>query len=384
MLKYIFQRIAFAILTLIVISIFVYVLVSVFGSNPLRSYAEAEYPKISRNNPNLTFDAYLQNLELERGIRYAVIDAGGNSIPGAKIPVLIRYFAYIGGVFRGEFGDVLNPANNPDPEQYRTLPQLFFIPLRNTTFITLPSMLLSLVIGIGLGIFAGYKRGKLIDSSINVFVLIFVALPSFIIAPLAIAIGVKLGILPVVPRFEDESFGTIFVAYLPPIIVSTLSSLAGGVILTRNMVITVLTSNYVLIAKTKGLSETQIFFKYVLRNSFIPLFGLIFGSFLGLLSGSVIIEQYWGIKGTSQVILNGFSTGEINVIMFSTLFFTLIGLFAAILVDLAYLILDPRITYTSKSKRNYTMFFKAYLERRKLEKELFATQITKQGGVNGA
>ncbi|HGS8484309.1 TPA: ABC transporter permease subunit, partial [Neisseria gonorrhoeae] len=102
--------------------------------------------------------------------------------------------------------------------------------------------------------------------SSNVFVLIFVAIPSFILAPIVITISVALGISSVVPRPGEQSFGVMFVSYLPPIFVMSITSLAGYVTYTRNQVITVLTSNFVLIAKTKGLSSSQIFFKYVLRN----------------------------------------------------------------------------------------------------------------------
>lgn len=133
---------------------------------------------------------------------------------------------------------------------------------------------------------------------------------------------------------------------------------------TRNQVITVLTSNYVLIAKTKGLKPTQIFFKYVLRNISIPLFSLLFGSFLGLLSGSIIIEKYWDVPGTSQVIARSFPTGEINIIMFSTIFFTGLALASSIFVDVMFAVLDPKITYAAKNKKNYWLFFKAFLERK--------------------
>lgn len=373
MLKYIFQRILLAILALAIISIFVYFLIATFAPDPLNLMAQQRLASSSGHNSNQTYEEILKNLQLQNGIRYGV-EVNGKVVPGDKIPVIIRYFNYMGDVFKGNFGMPYDPQNNPDPSSYHTMPQLFFTPLKYTITITLPAMIVSLIGGITIGVFAGYKRGKLFDSISNIFVLIFVAVPSFIIAPLFIAIGVKIGILPVVPRWGDEPFGAILIAYIPPILVMTLGSLAAYVISTRNMVITVLTSNYVLIAKTKGLSSSQIFFKYVMRNISIPLFGLVFGSFLGLLSGSIIIEKYWNIPGTSQVIVKGFSTGEINIIMFSTLFFTLLGLSSTLLTDLAYVVLDPKITYASQSKKNYWLFFKSYLERQKMAKELFIKQ----------
>ncbi len=361
-----------AILALFIISFFVYVLVAIFAPDPSQDLAQELFEKAKRSGK--TFEEIVAEIQARNGIRYSSYAADGTLVIGEKIPVIIRYLTYMGHFFKGEFGMPIKPENNPNPSEYLSMVDLFFKPLKYTLIITVPSMAMSLIGGITIGVFAGYKRGKLFDSVSNIIVLIFVAVPSFIIAPLVIAIGVKFGISPVVKELDENSFSVVFISYLPPILVITTGSLAAYVISTRNMVITVLTSNYVLIAKTKGLSASKIFFRYVLRNISIPLFGLIFGSFLGLLSGSVIIEQYWNVKGTSQVILRGFSTGELSIIMFSTIFFTAIGLAAAILTDLAYVVLDPKITYTSKSKKNYTLFFKAYLERRKMAKEYFANQ----------
>ncbi|MBN4089194.1 ABC transporter permease [Mycoplasma enhydrae] len=363
MFKYILQRIAFAILALFIITLVVYILVSVFGTSPVKDLAEKRFadPKNTKT---------LQEITIELGQKHGLVDANGNNIP-----IIVRYFKYIGNAFKGDFGYVINPSNNPNPSEFTTIQKLFFSPLKYSIRITFPAFIISAIFGITIGIFAGYKRGKLFDSGANLFVLIFVAVPSFILAPILITISLQLGISITVPREElNPSFGELFLSYLPPITIITLTSMAVYVSYTRNQVITVLTSNYVLIAKTKGLKPTQIFFKYVLRNISIPLFSLLFGSFLGLLSGSIIIEKYWDVPGTSQVIARSFPTGEINIIMFSTIFFTGLALLAEIIVDVMFAVLDPKITYAAKSKRNYWLFFKAYLERKKLEKDLFAQQ----------
>lgn len=363
MFKYVYQRIAFAILTLFIITLVVFVLVSAFGDSPIKSLVEKAFQSPKNKH---TYEELTIQFETQYGLR----DAEGN-----LIPIIVRYFKYLGNVFQGDFGFVINKENNPSPSEYSNIQQLFFIPLRYSIRITLPAFIISAISGITIGVFAGYKRGKLFDSAANVFVLLFIAIPSFVLAPILITISLKIGIPTTVPRDALEpSFGELFVSYLPPVLIITLTSMAAYVSYTRNQVITVLTSNYVLIAKTKGLNQTQIFFKYVLRNISIPLFSLLFGSFLGLLSGSIIIEKYWDVPGTSQVIARSFPTGEINIIMFSTIFFTALSLIASIFVDVMFAILDPKITYASKSKKNYWLFFKAYLERKKLEKDLFAKQ----------
>ncbi|AZG68760.1 ABC transporter permease [Mycoplasma struthionis] len=366
MFRYIRQRIVFAILALFIISIFVFVMIYSFGPSPIHALAEQKFSDPKNTKP---LEQIISSLEVQNGLRYGTV-----AEPGEKIPVLVLYFRYLKGIFVDHtFGFLIDSKNNPNPAAYKTMSQLFFNPLKYSLLITVPSFIFSSIVGITIGIFAGYNRGKWFDSSSNIFVLIFIGVPSFIIAPMVISLSLRIGVPVQIPRAsENAPFSVLFVAYLPPIIVMSLGSLAGYVTYTRNQVITVLTSNYVLIAKTKGLSSTQIFFKYVLRNISIPLFSLIFGSFLGLLSGSIVIERYWNVQGTSQIIANSFPTGEFNVVMFSTLFFTFIGLIAEIIVDLSFAILDPKITYAARSKKNYWLFFKAYLERRKLAKDLLS------------
>lgn len=368
MFKYITQRIAFAILTLFIITFVVFILVSVFGQSPIKAIVEKELANPKNKH---TYEELILENEIIFGLRYA---------DGTPIPIFVRYFIYIGNVFSGDFGFIINKENNPSPSEYTNIQLLFFTPLKYSIRITLPAFIVSSISGITIGVFAGYKRGKLFDSGANLFVLIFVAVPSFVLAPILITISLKIGIPTTVPRDALEpSFGELFISYLPPVLIITLTSMAVYVSYTRNQVITVLTSNYVLIAKTKGLKPTQIFFKYVLRNISIPLFSLLFRSFLGLLSGSIIIEKYWDVPGTSQVIARSFPTGEINIIMFSTIFFTGLALASSIFVDVMFAVLDPKIKYAAKNKKNYWLFFKAFLERRKLEKDLYLKrQLEKQ------
>ena len=381
MFKYIWQRIAFAILALFIISILCFTLVAAFAPNPVYNLAREE---VTKPHNTKTLEEIVQQLEFKNGMRFGTIDN-----IGPRIPILLRYFRYIGNIFsKGDFGFLINNKNNPNEIEYTTMSKLFFVPLKYSIIISLPAFILSAIIGVTFGVIAGYKHGKWQDSTINVFVLIFIALPSFIIAPIAITIAFKVGgISPEVPKFGDPTKSTadFIKGYLPPIIVITLGSLSVYTTYSRNQVITVLTSNYVLIAKTKGLSQKQIFFKYVLRNISIPLIAIILPSFVFLLSGSIIIEKYWNVPGTSQTIAYAFPNGELFVVMFSTLFFSFLSLSVEIMVDILYAILDPRITYGMKSKKNYILLFKIYLVRRKLIKDLLKKQEDQnnnQSGIN--
>ncbi|WP_237077115.1 ABC transporter permease [Mycoplasma phocoenae] len=295
-------------------------------------------------------------------------------------PVLTQYFIYIKNFFTGDFGWVFKPTSNPFGAEIKTMPQLFFKPLRWSILISLPAFILSAFIGIILGTISGYKRGTFIDSTINIFVLIFIALPSFIIAPIAINISIAAG-LPSRVFVTDQPLLVIIKSFLSPILVITLGSLAVYTSYTRNQVITVLTSNYVLIAKTKGLGNIEIFRKYVFRNISIPIFSLVFPSYIGLLTGSIVVEVYWQLPGTSQVIAKAFPAGERNVVMFSTIFFTFLSLITEIITDISYAFLDPRIKYSSKSGKKYSQYVMSYFTRRKIWNDFISnTETTLERG----
>ena len=107
----------------------------------------------------------------------------------------------------------------------------------------------------------------------------------------------------------------------------------------------VLTSEFLLLARTKGLTRRQAVIRHAMRNSMVPLVPGIIGSFVGLLSGSVIIERIYSIPGTGRIFLRAMtqSNYDYNLILGITAFYTIISLFAVLLVDLSYGIVDPRI-----------------------------------------
>ncbi|WP_027120037.1 ABC transporter permease [[Mycoplasma] testudinis] len=358
MFTYILKRIGFAIITLIIIIFVVYILVALFSDNPF-FIPPGEVPP-----PRTTseIDNAVQN-----SIRAHFLAPGSTATNRIPENVLTRFGYFVQSIFDPQqpFGQVFNPANLLGQ---RNIPALFFGNLRYTTIIVLPSFIVSSILGIMLGVFAGYKRGKILDTGINFFVVFFIALPSFILAPIAIAITFFLKVAP--SRFlqfdtPGQSMQAVINSWITPIVVLTLVSLASYTSYTRNQVITVLTSNYVLIAKSKGLGKGSIFFKYVLRNISIPLASMLIPSYILLLSGSIVIEQFWNVPGSSRVIVQSFPNHEINIIMFNIVFFTALSIFTTILVDVSFVLLDPTIKYAQASQYNVLKFAKSYMMRKK-------------------
>ena len=139
-------------------------------------------------------------------------------------------------------------------------------------------------------------------------------------------------------------------AYILPVLGLSFGAIAGLTRTTRAELTEVLTSEFLLLARTKGLTQTQAVIRHAMRNSLVPLVPGIIGSFVGLLSGSVIIERIYSIPGTGRIYLRAMTAGQydFNLILGITAFYTIIGLFAVLLVDLSYGIVDPRIRMGSR------------------------------------
>ncbi|QCZ36464.1 ABC transporter permease [Mycoplasma nasistruthionis] len=377
MLKYILKRFGFAIITLLIIVFVVYCLVAQFSKNP---FAEKLIQKQNEGGSNGLTQQEIKEL-FDYSVQYHLIPKlNFNEVQTTWTQIKLNPIIRFGYWIQNLFTNSENPFGAPfdlnllKSTGSSTIPQYFFRFLKYSIIITLPAFFISACLGITLGIVAGYKRGSALDAGINFFALFFIALPSFVIAPILISILFSLNFPPNFINFnnpvEVEAFGVgkMVLSWLPPILIIVLGSLSGYITYTRNQVVTVLTSNYILIAKSKGLSRKEIFFKYVLRNISIPLAAILIPSYIGLLTGGIVIETYWRVPGTSQVIAQSFPNGEINIIMFSTVFFTSLSLATSILVDVSYTLLDPRIKYTQANPYSYLRFAHAYYQREKLFK----------------
>lgn len=353
MIKYILKRTLLAILSLFILMSLVYLLVASFSKNPFTQGSD----------PNNA-----ENLAEQFGLRD---------------PILVRYGRYVKDFFSGDFGKIYVSSG-----EYASIPQFFFTPLKWTLLITFPALIISIVIGIFLGVLAGYNRGTWIDTIINIFVVIFIGLPSFVIAPIMILIATKSNglILSQFFRPDEQGWMVTIKSLALPILTVTLGSLAGYTILVRNQIVSVLTSNHVLIAKSKGLSQWEIFWKHIIRNISIPLISFMVPSFTILLAGNVIIEQFFRVPGSSNVIIQAFPNGEINIVMFSIFFFAGVAMIGQIILDISYIFIDPKIKYFEQGKNSIIKTIKNWYIRSKQtpkDRKQSKNKIVLEGGENG-
>ncbi|SCG83024.1 Oligopeptide transport system permease protein oppB [Proteiniborus sp. DW1] len=206
-------------------------------------------------------------------------------------------------------------------------------------------------IGIALGIIAALKKNKPTDNVISVAVMVMRSIPSFvIIIMLVMVLAYGLGWLPTIYPSADADLGLKIRGLVIPVLASVFAPIAALTRLTRAELTEILTSEFLLLARTKGLTRRQAIVKHGLRNSMVPLVPSIIGSFIGILSGSVILEMIYSIPGTGQVFIRALTKNayDYNLLLCSTAFYTSITLFAVLLVDLTYGLIDPRIRIGGK------------------------------------
>ena len=223
-----------------------------------------------------------------------------------------------------------------------------------TVLVNLYSLLFSIPVGIGLGIFAAIKKNKWQDSLISTLVMVFISVPSYVYAFLVqYTLYFKLGWLPLqVYALADagNSWFTakMFYSMIAPIIALSFGEIAGLCRFTRAELTETLTSDYMLLARTKGLTRGQATTRHALKNAMVPILPMIISSFVGILGGSLVIEQIFSIPGVGQLYLKSIALFDYDVFMIDSIFYTFVGLLAGIVVDLSYGFIDPRIRMGEK------------------------------------
>ena len=219
-----------------------------------------------------------------------------------------------------------------------------------TVIVNLYSIILSIPIGILLGIFAALKKNTWIDHAISTLTMVVISVPSFVYALLIQYIfSYKLGWLPFLMNAGTDYFSwSMFVSMLPAVMSLSFGVIAGFARTTRAELTEVLTSEFMLLARTKGLTKAQATNRHALKNSMVVILPSIFGQFIGVMSGSLIIEKIFSIPGVGQLYINSINAPDYPMFIMNTAFYTTIGLVAAIVVDISYGLIDPRIRMGSK------------------------------------
>ena len=263
---------------------------------------------------------------------------------GYKKPVLTQYGIYLKNIFtKWDFGTSWYIAPRKpalDVLTSRILP---------TVLVNLYSMIISVPLGIALGAYAAIRKNKWDDYLISTLVMVFISVPSYVYAFLVqYFLYFKLGWLPLTMYSLADAGGSyftgkMFVSMIPAVIALSFGSIAGYTRFVRAELTESLTSEYMLLARTKGLTRPQATARHALKNAMVPILPSILSEFIGLLSGSMIIERIFSIPGVGQLYIRSLNLFDYDVFMMDCVFYTFIGLLAGIVLDLSYGFIDPRI-----------------------------------------
>lgn len=260
---------------------------------------------------------------------------------GYNKPIMTQYFLYWMHVLQGDFG--LGEQMYSGQEVLDILQSK--IPY--TVTVNLYTIFLAVPLGLMFGIYAALKKNKWQDHVISTGVMVFISVPSYVYAFLVqYLLCHKFKLFPIVAasRAEAEFISwKMFHSMFPAIISMAFGTIAGLTRFTRAELSEVLTSEYLLLARTKGLTRSQAIVRHALRNAMVPILPMILGEFIGILGGSLIIENIFSIAGVGNLYVTSINVRDYNFFMALTFFYTLIGLVGGLVVDLSYGFIDPRI-----------------------------------------
>ena len=257
-------------------------------------------------------------------------------------PIPVQLFNYIKRIFtEGDFGIGVNMPG------FIGLPvwDAFVSRLPPTVLINIYSTLIGVPVGLALGIFAALKKNKWQDHVISTGVMVLISVPSIVYAFLIqYVFCFKLGWFPLMMETGTDYFSwAMFRSMMPATLSLCLGSIAGYARGTRAELTEVLTSEFMLLARTKGLTRGQATLRHALRNSMVPIFPSILSEFVAVLSGSMIIENIFAIPGVGMLYLTSIRVLDYDFFMLLSGFYCLVGLTAGIVVDISYGFIDPRI-----------------------------------------
>jgi ABC-type dipeptide/oligopeptide/nickel transport system permease component len=308
-INYIIRRLFQAVLVIVGITTITFFLLRLIPGDPCKPLFRQEIPKAA-------YEQCRQSLGLN------------DSIP-------VQYFKYLSRVAQGDLGDSLylkRPAMDVFMERFPA-----------TFFLAVYSIVIATLISLPLGIFAALHKNSLFDHFVRWFTTLTLSMPTFWLALIfMLFFSIRLKLFPI-SGYGDNFFQHLYYLFMPSLTIS------AGIItyLTRslrNSILEILQSDYIRTARAKGLTNSIIAYRYMLRNgliSFITILGL---ALAGLVGGSVIIETIFSVPGIGALLIKSISQRDYGLIQNSTLVYALLVQVINIGIDLIYPILDPRVT----------------------------------------
>ena len=333
--KYVLRRIAYLILVFFIVSFLMYCLYNLVPEDPARNQLEAQKKSLK---PDVYQRMYLE-LREEMGLDDSLV---------------IRYARWMGLAPQKQSGklDGLLEGNLGKSNYFKKdVIEVVQGPIGNTVFINIFSTILALGITIPLGIYCAVHKGGKVDSFTPVFTIIGYSIPIYITALVFIYIfAVLLGWFPVsgmgTPGAEYTGMKAFWdkLYYISlPLIVMTFASLGGMTRYVRAAMIDALSMDHIKTARAKGVKEKVVIYSHAWRNALLPVITLIIGWFLSIFSGSVLIENTFNLNGMGKLYITALNNHDWVLTLGIQMFYTVVSLVGALIIDLSYGLVDPRV-----------------------------------------
>ncbi len=205
------------------------------------------------------------------------------------------------------------------------------------------SFAISLGIGLLLGIAQSAFKGKLIDWLGTIYTVVVNAVPSLVVYSLVLVFGSKYLGFPALYSSRNVAMSSVL-----PIVSLSLASIASYALWMRRYMVDEMTRDYIKLAKVKGLSESEIMFKHVLRNALVPMVQFIPQALLLTISGSLLVEQFYSVPGMGPLLTDAVRRYDTSVVQTLVIFYAALSIVGIFLGDVLMMVVDPRITISEK------------------------------------
>lgn len=309
MKKYIFSRLGYMLFTFLLIATFTFFLMQTLPGSPFND------ERLSDAQKALMAKRY-----------------------GLDQPVAVQYFKYLGNLVSGDLGVSFQFDGRP-------VTSIIGERIGVSAVLGAQSLIAGTVLGLLLGIVAALRHNTFLDYGSMVIAVLGLSIPNFVFAGLLqYWVGVRLQWLPVA-FWEGFEYSILPTIALAAFVVATIARFM------RNEMLDVLGNDYIVTARAKGVRESMLIIRHALRNAMIPIVTILGPLAVSLMTGTLVVEQIFSIPGLGEQFVNSILTNDYPVIMGVTLFYSFFFILVVFLVDILYVLIDPRIRLTGGGRR---------------------------------
>ncbi|HWO75938.1 MAG TPA: oligopeptide ABC transporter permease [Bacillus sp. (in: firmicutes)] len=253
-----------------------------------------------------------------------------NAKYGLDKPVAIQYVQYLGNLIQGDLGYSFQ-------KEGRTVESMISDRIGPSALIGFQALIFGTIVGLALGILSALRHNTIYDYGSVILAVLGMSIPSFVFAALLqYFIGLKLGWLPVA-LWESYEYSILPSLALSVTVIATVARFI------RSEMLEVLGQDYVITARAKGLNETSVITKHVIRNALIPVVTMLGPLAVSIMTGTLVIEKIFSVPGLGEQFTLSILVLDYSVIMGITIFYSTLFILVVFIVDILYGILDPRI-----------------------------------------